>query len=162
MLELDRLSQVLWRERELLETLVYRLEVERLLLDGGRIRYLVHVTREIEEVLEDLQATQVLRATAAADASERLGLSPSPPLSVLAESSGDPWRSILLDHRDTMVALARDIAETSKDATDLIAACYCSVRETLLAIDGAVPVGDTAAVDRAVSPAALRLVDGSE
>lgn len=161
MMELDRLSQVLWRERELLDTLAFRLEVERLLLASGRTRWLVNVTREIEEVLEDLRATQVLRATSADEVGERFGLASNPSLNAIAEFAGHPWRSILLDHRAAMLLLARDIAETSEDATGLITACYHSVRETLLAIGGAAPASGTRD-GPAVPPAKLRLVDRSE
>ncbi|AIY16339.1 flagellar protein FlgN [Pimelobacter simplex] len=133
---MDRLSQILWRERELLELLAYKLEVERLVLASGRTRWLVNATREIESLLEDLRATEVLRATAADEVAEKLGLTPNPSLAALAEASDDPWRGILLDHRDALVGVAREIAETSEDARGLITAGYRSARETLLAIGG--------------------------
>ncbi|MBU2694751.1 MULTISPECIES: flagellar export chaperone FlgN [Pimelobacter] len=133
---MDRLSQILWRERELLELLAYKLEVERLVLASGRTRWLVNATREIEVLLEDLRATEVLRATAADEAAEQLGLTPNPSLAALAEAAEEPWRGILLDHRDALVGVAREIAETSEDAKGLITAGYRSARETLLAIGG--------------------------
>lgn len=133
---MDRLSQILWRERELLELLAYKLEVERLVLASGRTRWLVNATREIEALLEDLRATEVLRATAADEAAEQLGLTPNPSLAALAEAAEEPWRGILLDHRDALVGVAREIAETSEDAKGLITAGYRSARETLLAIGG--------------------------
>ncbi|MFC7504867.1 flagellar export chaperone FlgN [Nocardioides sp. GCM10030258] len=136
MIGMDRLSQVLWRERELLETLAYKLDIERMVLATGRTRWLVNVTREIEEVLEDLRATEVLRATAADEAAASVGMSPNPALAALADACDDPWRGILLDHRDTMVNLAREISETSEEARGLITAGYRSARETLLAIGG--------------------------
>ncbi|MEV5001577.1 flagellar export chaperone FlgN [Nocardioides sp. LML1-1-1.1] len=158
---MDRLSQILWRERELLETLAYKLEVERMVLASGRTRWLVNATREIESVLEDMRATEVLRATAADEAAEQLGLTPNPSLGALAESAPDPWRGILLDHRDAMVALAREIAETSEDAKGLITAGYRSARETLLAIGGTTTASYTPSGDAVVEPAAPRLVDRS-
>ncbi len=133
---MDRLSQILWREREMLETLAYKLEVERMVLASGRTRWLVNATREIEELLEDLRATEVLRATAADEAAEQVGLTPNPSLAALAEAAEEPWAGILRDHRDALVALAREIAETSEDAKGLITAGYRSARETLLAIGG--------------------------
>ncbi|WP_278257145.1 flagellar basal body protein [Nocardioides convexus] len=105
-----------------------------MVLASGRTRWLVNATREVESVLEDIRATEVLRATAADEAAEALGLTPNPSLGALAESAPDPWRGILLDHRDAMVALAREIAETSEDAKGLITAGYRSARETLLAL----------------------------
>lgn len=160
-MEMDRLSQILWRERELLETLAYRLEVERMVLTGGRTRWLVNVTREIEEVLADLRATEVLRATAADEVAERLGLTPNPSLGALAEAAADPWESILLDHRDAMISLAREIAETSEDAKGLITAGYRSARETLLAIGGTTTASYTPAGQAVVDAGGARLVDRS-
>lgn len=161
MMEMDRLSQILWRERELLETLAYRLEVERMLLASGRTRWLVNVTREIEETLDDLRATEVLRATSADEVAERIGLTPNPSLNALAESAEEPWRAILTDHRDAMVTLAREIAETSEDAKGLITAGYRSARETLLAIGGTTTASYTPSGTAVVEPAAPRLVDRS-
>lgn len=158
---MDRLSQVLWRERELLETLAYKLEVERMVLATGRTRWLVNVTREIEDVLEDLRATEVLRATAADEVAEGLGLTPNPSLGALAEAATDPWQSILVDHRDAMLGLAREIAETAEDAKGLITAGYRSARETLLAIGGTTTASYTPAGQAVVEAASPRLVDRS-
>lgn len=158
---MDRLSQILWRERELLETLAYKLEVERMVLAAGKTRWLVNVTREIEEVLEDLRATEVLRATAADAAAEALGLTPNPSLGALADAAPEPWSGILRDHREAMVALAREIAETSEDAKGLITAGYRSARETLLAIGGTTTASYTPSGDAVLTQASTRLVDRS-
>ncbi|MFC5728530.1 MULTISPECIES: flagellar export chaperone FlgN [Nocardioides] len=134
---MDRLSQILWRERELLETLSYKLEVERLVLARGRVRWLVNATREVEQLRGSMRATEVLRAVAADEAAAELGLMPNPSLTALAEACSEPWRGILLDHRDALTALAREIAATSEDARDLLAAAgYGSARPTLVAVGG--------------------------
>lgn len=161
MIDMDRLSQVLWRERELLETLAYKLDIERMVLASGRTRWLVNVTREIESVLDDLRATEVLRATAADEAAERVGLSPNPSLAALADAADEPWRAILLDHRETMVTLAREIAETSEDAKGLITAGYRSARETLLAIGGTGPESYSPNGTAVVGTQRSRLLDRS-
>src|SRR5690606_1874811 len=106
-------------------------------LASGRTRWLVNATREIEAVLEDMRATEVLRATAADAVAEKLGLTPNPSLAALADVTDEPWSTILLEHRDAMIALAREIADSSEDAKGLITAGYRSARETLLAIGGA-------------------------
>ena len=48
---MEKLSLVLWRERELLEELHYRLEVEQLVLASGRSRWLAHATRDVDALL---------------------------------------------------------------------------------------------------------------
>ena len=158
---MDRLSQILWREREMLESLAYKLEVERLVLASGRTRWLVSATREIEEVLEGLRETEVLRAVAADEVAEELGLTPNPSLTALADASGEPWRGILLDHRDALIGIAREIAETSEDAKGLLTAGYRSARETLLAIGGSSTEGYTPAGTAVVEAPRQRLLDRS-
>lgn len=158
---MDRLSQILWRERELLETLSYKLEVERLVLASGRTKWLVNATREIEEVLEVLRETEVLRAVAADEAADTFGLPPNPSLTALADAAEEPWRGILLDHRDTLIAVAREIAETSEDAKGLVSAGYHSARETLMTIGGSSTEGYTPAGTAVVEAPRHRLLDRS-
>src|SRR3954454_18372766 len=51
---MEKLSQVLWRERELLETLLFKLEEEQTLLQSDRTRWLVRAAGEVDEVLETI------------------------------------------------------------------------------------------------------------
>ncbi|RZI81075.1 MAG: flagellar protein FlgN, partial [Microbacterium sp.] len=51
----NELSMQLWRERELLEMLIFKLEEQRLLLESGGMRWIHFATREIEQVLERLR-----------------------------------------------------------------------------------------------------------
>ncbi|WP_329609297.1 flagellar export chaperone FlgN [Arthrobacter sp. ATA002] len=62
----QKLSALLWEERELLELLVFKLEEEQLLLTSGKSRWLQHATREVEQVLERLRAAALGRAVAVA------------------------------------------------------------------------------------------------
>lgn len=130
---MDKLSQMLWRERELLDDLAYQLEVERLLLAGGRARWLVNAARAIETTLDRLRYTEVLRAVAADEAAESLGLAPHRSLAALAGACDEPWRGILLEHRECLLALVRDIADLSQEERGLVTPAYRSAQETLLA-----------------------------
>ena len=56
------LSSILWREREMLELLLFKLEEEQLILASGRGRWLAHATREVEMVLDQIRRTEVVRA----------------------------------------------------------------------------------------------------
>ena len=53
-MSVNELSAVLWRERELLELLTFKLEEEQLLLAAGRSRWVSHASREVEQVLDIL------------------------------------------------------------------------------------------------------------
>lgn len=102
---MEDLSQVLWHERELLETLLYKLQVERLVLTSDSTRWLSTAVREVEMVLETLRATELLRAVAADAAAASLGMSSNASLRALAQSAGEPWHTILMDHHEALVNL---------------------------------------------------------
>ena len=70
---MEKLCLVLWRERELLDTLLYRLEVEQLVLASNRTAHLMRAAKDVEAVLETLRETEVLRATAADLAAAEIG-----------------------------------------------------------------------------------------
>ena len=133
---MEKLSLILWRERELLELLAYKLEIERMVLGSGHSRWLNQANKEVEDVLVTLRETEVLRAMAADEAALAVGLDPNPSLSGLAEATVEPWRTILLEHRDAFLVTTREIAELSDANRGLLTAGYRSAHETLLAIRG--------------------------
>ena len=129
---MEKLSQILWRERELLETLLYKLEGEQLVLAAGRTRWLARAAREVENVLETIRETEILRAVAADEVAADLGLAHNPSLRSLAESVDEPWHSLLLDHHETFTALTHEIAALADANRELITTGYRSARETRL------------------------------
>ena len=134
---MEKLSLILWRERELLETLLYRLEVEQLVLSSGRSRWLMRSAKDVEHTLQQLRETELLRAVAADEAASSVGLSANPSLRALAEQVAEPWREILMDHRDAFVELTEQVTVLAGSNRDLITSGYRSARETLLNIGGA-------------------------
>jgi hypothetical protein len=132
----EKLSLILWRERELLELLAYRLELEKLVLSSGNSKWLGRANREVEDVLVTLRETEVLRAMATDEAAAEVGLDPNPGLSTLAEAADEPWRTILFDHREAFLVITRQIADLSDETKGLITTGYRSAQETLLAIRG--------------------------
>lgn len=135
---MEKLSQILWRERELLETLLFKLEQEQLVLASGRNRWLMRATREVEQVLETLRQTEILRSVAADEVAAGLGLDHNPSLRALAEASDEPWRTILLEHHEAFQTATREITALAETNRELITAGYRSARETLLTFgDGA-------------------------
>lgn len=131
---MEKLSHILWRERELLETLLYKLEVEQLVMATGRTRWLLHAAKEVEVVLETIRETEILRAVAADEAAEQMGLASNPSLRALADATSEPWASILADHRDAFAAVAADITAMAETNRELITAGIRSARETLLSL----------------------------
>src|SRR4051794_3152225 len=74
---LAEVSTILWRERELLELLLFKLEEEQLVLAGGRTRWLARATREVEVVLAEIRRTELARATEVDAVSIALGIGPA-------------------------------------------------------------------------------------
>ncbi len=131
---MERLSLVLWRERELLSELHYRLEVEQLVLASGRSRWLANATRDIDALLGTIRETEMLRAVAADDAAAAAGMAANPSLAALAEAAGAPWTMILTEHREAFVTLTADIVTLADSNKHLISSGYRSARETLLSL----------------------------
>lgn len=127
----EKLCLVLWRERELLDTLLYRLEVEQLVLASNRTDHLMRAARDVEAVLETLRETEVLRATAADAAAEEIGCAPNPTLRQLADAAPEPWATILHEHREAFATSTRQITALADSNRDLLTHGYRQAREAL-------------------------------
>jgi hypothetical protein len=138
----EHLSTILGRELELLETLLFRLEEEQLVLAHGRDRWLPRAAHDVERAIEDVRATELLRAGAAAAVGLELGLGAEPALSQLAASASEPWGTILEDLRTGFLAITAEIESLAEANRDLITAGYRSARETLLTVEGGAPSYD--------------------
>jgi hypothetical protein len=157
---MERLSMVLWRERDLLEELHYRLEVEQLVLASGRSRWLASAARDIDALLGTIRQTEVLRAVAADEAAAAAGMTCNPSLAALADAAGEPWSTILTEHREAFVAVTAEIGTLADSNRHLISAGYRSARETLLSM-GESTDGYTASGTATAEPLRHRLVDRS-
>jgi FlgN protein len=135
---LTDLSSVLWRSRELLELLLFKLEEEQLLLAAGRSRWLAHATREVEVVLEQIRQTEVARAAYAQAVAGELGLPLEASLGELADAAPDPWSELLHQHRKAFLTLTAEISSMANLNRDLLTAGQRAARETMLAFAGTV------------------------
>jgi hypothetical protein len=133
-MSIEDLSLVLWRERELLETLLYKLEVEKLVLASRSTRWLAAAAREVEHVLETIRETELLRAVAADSAAAALGLATNPSLRALAEAVGEPWHTILMDHHKAFVTFTRDLVDVAALNRELLTAGQQAAREAFFGL----------------------------
>ncbi len=136
---MEKLSLVLWQERDLMDTLLYRLEIEQLVLTNGRTDWLMRAAREVESVLQEMRETEVLRAVAAAEAAESLGLAGDAPLREIAACCQEPWRTTLMDHHEVFTTTVRRLVDLAESNRYLLTQGYHSARETLLGMAGQVP-----------------------
>ncbi len=158
-MSMEDLSSVLWRERELLDTLLYKLEVEQLVLATGRTHWLAAAAREIDDVLELIRDVELLRAVEVDEVARELGLEPNPGLHEIADRCEDPWRGIWLDHRAAFTTVATEISKMSESNRDLLTAGYQAAQATLLSMTEG---PGTYAADGSVDPDRRhRLVDRS-
>ena len=133
---LEKLSLILWRERELLDTLQYRLEVEQMVMANGQGRWLAKAAQDVETVLEEIRGTEILRAIAADEAAAELGLPPNPSLSGLIDRVAEPWQTIMTDHRTAFRAASAEITRLADANRSLISAGARAARDALLGLGG--------------------------
>lgn len=110
---LTELSNLLWRERQLLDLLQFKLEEECLLLEHRHDRWLAHASREVELVLDEINRVEMARALELAAVGPSLGLGPQPTLADVASSAPSPWASLFADHRQALRLAGREVVETA-------------------------------------------------
>jgi hypothetical protein len=112
--QLRDVSNILWRERNLLELLAFKLDSERLLARAGRTRWLDRADHEVEMVLGELKAVELERGIQVEALGKELGLDDAATLLVLAETVPEEWSGILSEHRRALLELARDVDRSAR------------------------------------------------
>ena len=131
-MSLTEVSSILWRERELLDLLLFKLEEEQLLLAAGRSRWVSHASREVEQVLERLRSAGLERAASSAAVAEEWGVDPDAPLrDVVAAAPNGPWGEILAAHLTAMVELTSQIGALRDENDRFLRTAAQSTEETL-------------------------------
>lgn len=141
--KLQAVSDLLWRERDLLDTVAYKLEMERIVLERGLHRWLPRAARELGAVLDRLRSIELGRALRVDELAEALGLGPSPTLRQLAAAAPEPWGQILADHHEAFRLATEEIRAATAANRGLIHDGRTSTRTALawLAPPGSDPVG---------------------
>ena len=120
-------SDILWRERELLDLLLFKLESEQMLLRAGEVRWLARSTREVDLVLEQLRLTEVTRAMEVGALASDHGLSSDSSLAALAEVAPSPWGELFSAHRAAFKTLTDEISAVAEaNKVGLLEACAAS------------------------------------
>lgn len=115
-------SDILWRERELLDVLLFKLDQERLLLADNNVHWLPRAAHEIDLVLEQVRLTELGRAVEVEALAVDLGLEPNPTLAQLVAAAPAPWGELFDAHRAAFGRLSEQIqqrAEANRRALDL-------------------------------------------
>jgi hypothetical protein len=116
---LEDLSHVLWHQRQLIVDLVYRLEVQKLVLASGMTRWVATAASDVEGALEDIAAMEAVRASLVEELSPLLGTPPDAGFRVLVEAAPSPWDLILTEHHTELLALAAEAETAAGESREL-------------------------------------------
>lgn len=108
-MDFDSLSTTLWKERQLLELLLFKAEVKQYVIVSGKSQWLPLVAREIDMVLEQFKGMEIQRAAQSEAIADGLDLDDNPSLRALADASPAPWDRILRDHYEALLRLVGDL-----------------------------------------------------
>lgn len=112
---LAEVSTILWRERDLLDLLAFKLDEQGLLLAAGRTRWLTRAADELEAVMEELRYVELVRAMETSALAEELGLPGGASLAELAGAAPTPWDELLWSHRAALIELSEEVRVRSGD-----------------------------------------------
>lgn len=132
---MDELSTSLWNERELLETLLFKLEEQELVVASGRARWVGRASREVELVLERMRTAEIGRSMHAEAAATSLGLSPDASLKEIASAAPAPWDELLRSHHAALSELTAQISALGVSNHQLLTQALQSTQEALLGVD---------------------------
>lgn len=155
----ERLSAVLWHERELLEMLVFKLEEQQLILVAGKSKWIERATDEIGGVAEELKNLSLSRdITIEGLAGAQHGDGP-PSLQQIIDRTSEPvWRDIFAAHLHALRTLTRNIRTLQEANEGLIRVALRSTQETLAELDAGTGVYDASGLPDLVA-AGTRMID---
>jgi hypothetical protein len=130
----EDLSHQLWTMRELLEQLVFKLEVQGLLLASSRARWMPFISSEIEAIIDAIAEVDRTRAEASARVTAARGLPPGTTLAQLIDHIGSPWANLLGQHRLHLLSLQAEIEELSRSNHELARRGLFRTREMLASL----------------------------
>jgi len=122
----------LWAERHLLEFLLFKLVVARLVLAADARRFVTPALGEVEIAIERLREVELLRATALARVAEEWGV-PAETLTLgyLAEHAPEPERTMFAEHREAFLGLVAEIEEQAAENRRIATAALRHVQDNL-------------------------------
>jgi hypothetical protein len=112
-------SNALWLQRETLQTLLFRLVCEKLVLTSGSHRWLARADDEVHAAVERLRSGELLRAAEVDELVRMLGLDADASLGELAAAAPEPWGTLLADHRAALRTLAFEVQGVADENADL-------------------------------------------
>ncbi|MGH8860093.1 MAG: flagellar export chaperone FlgN [Jatrophihabitantaceae bacterium] len=128
---LGTIAALLWRERDVLEGMLFALVEQQLVLTGGAPRWLVRADAAVQAAARSVQDLEVLRAAEVEMLAHQHGLPAEVSLRELAEAAAEPWSTVLDDHRQALAALTTEIDAAITTNRALLVAGERATREAL-------------------------------
>lgn len=154
---MHELSALLWRERELLEALHFKLEVEQLLLSAGRTRWLSRATQETEQVTSRLREVGLARTIEAATVASEWGVSEDATLRDLSEAAPEPvWTDILESHFAGLSGIVGRIEAVRDENVRLLRELNRETQETIATLE---PFPASYDAQRSAASPGARIID---
>jgi hypothetical protein len=117
------LSAQLWKERALVELLLFKLDELELVLAAGRSRWVPQATKEIEQVLDRMRAAGLGRAVDVSAVADEWGCSPDASLrDLVAAAPPGVWADIFGAHLQALTALADEVRSAGATCQRLLRA----------------------------------------
>lgn len=130
------LSESLWRIRDVLEALSYRVEVQRALVETGRSTWLARSSRDIDELIASMRAAELSRAVDLVPVTEVLGLPQEATLRDIAAVAPAPWDHVLAEHRHALAELTDELTQAALANRELLASSAAAIDEMLARFRG--------------------------
>ncbi|SDL67856.1 FlgN protein [Arthrobacter sp. ov407] len=157
---IHELSALLWRERELLDVLTFKLEEEQLLLTSGKSRWLPHGTKEVEQVLGHLSQASLARTIEAAVVAEVWGLPTDASLAELAAAAPEgAWAEVLTAHLTALTRQTALIKELRDSNEQYLRTAVRSTQESLADLNPTAAAGTYDAHGKTGQAAGSRIFD---
>jgi hypothetical protein len=136
---LGELNQLLWRQRSLITELLYRLDVQQLLLAGGRTRWMAVSVEEVESAFDRIRRHEEIREHLMAELPAALGLGSDASLLQLGEVAPDPWGTIFAEHQVALLGLIAEVEDLTIDNRDLLHRGMADMRRLVDQMSGPIP-----------------------
>lgn len=152
------LSMQLMREREMLELLLFKLDVQQMLVASGRNRWIRHAVNEVERVVSAMPTTALSRDALVVAVAEEWGVPDATTLKELIDAAPtEAWREIFTGHLEVMVALADEIGAMKQINEQRLRAALRVTQETIAGLG--IPTGEYDTAGDVVRDSGSRLLD---
>jgi FlgN protein len=150
-------TSMLWRERECVEVLLFKLVEQQLILSSGHTRWLHFADDEVRAAAEALREAELIRAAELDLLAQQLGLSADTTLNELADVAPEPWDSVLRDHGEALRSLVLQVRASAVENKRLLQAGEQAIRETVDQLRGGRAGYDAHGVSAGLSSSAYLL-----